>query len=292
MGKYGFAKYTDEAKYSEAAKNADSFGFSVGVSKGVDMEKLGATAEVSLTLGMSQGTAQSAVRNVMKSMTESKEFSLGERLPDKGGVKAWVNQIAGEAMPFRYDLMSICEHPALSGKKQDCEKYSESYCNKHLSRASKGVGCQRSVQNECLWDLHCLPKQRCQKGTCAYAPICKITITPIHCDLKTEIVPPGFEFKAWKNCAQKEPKELGPFLYEDAPMGKVIDMKSMVMKVDLSDGCGEVIFMTDRGGCLEQSDKNKVWSAYGKDVQFSMNMKNPKKNEPCPIRRRVQDEDI
>lgn len=56
---------------------------------GVDMEKLGATTEVWLTAGVNRGNAQIAIRKVMKSMTESKEFSLGKRMPDKGGVEAW-----------------------------------------------------------------------------------------------------------------------------------------------------------------------------------------------------------
>jgi len=88
--------------------------------------------------------------------------------------------------------------------------------------------------------------------------------------------------KRWTNCANKEVNQLEPFLYEDAPMGKVVDVKTMVSKLEFSEGCGEVIAMSESGGCREHTKANKVWTAYGHNVQFSMSLALPSNPNRAP----------
>jgi len=110
---------------------------------------------------------------VSKYFEEVKEFTVGKRMPDKGGVQAWIKDVGEEPMPIRFELESICKHPAMASKEKDCFEYSETYCSEHLQRMDESVSCTPSLEPECLFDLDCpLDHHVCNEGTCTPEPDC------------------------------------------------------------------------------------------------------------------------
>merc|ERR1712043_69239 len=182
-------------------------------------------------------------------------------------------QVGGEAMPIRYDLKSICEHPAFNAQKRgDCKKYHGSYCEKHMVKLQEDIGCQKEQEKECLWDMECLPEHVCSDGSCFAKQSCTIEFRPVHCKVKT-----FGPRKVQTNCKMGGSMyKRGPFFYEDAPMGYVMDVNEFVESATISPGCAEVIWM-DAGilndNCREQSEDNVVMGNRGKDETMTKKLK-------------------
>merc|ERR1719410_2774933 len=118
--RYGFTQMIEESDYATLARNSKSFNVGAEVTKGIKLKK-GISPQVGLsaTVGAKYGSKSSREQSQKfeSHFSETKEFSLGRRMPDSGGVHEWVKQIGGEPMPTRWGLESICEHPAFAPKK-------------------------------------------------------------------------------------------------------------------------------------------------------------------------------
>jgi len=77
-------------------------------------------------------------------MEEQQEFYVGKRMPDFGKLDDWLHDVAEEPMPIRFNLVSICEHPAFaaSGVKQDCMDAHADYCSDHLTLLDPEMSCE------------------------------------------------------------------------------------------------------------------------------------------------------
>jgi len=94
--------------------------------------------------------------------------------------------VDAEPMPIRFNLISICNHPSLKSKFQECTDYAASYCEEHLAPSKPGSPCEPAQPAECLWDIDCGEKHSCTKGKCERAPEC--TVLQYHnCDCDDEV---------------------------------------------------------------------------------------------------------
>jgi len=197
------------------------------VTKGIKLKK-GISPQVGLsaTVGAKYGSKSSREQSQKfeSHFSETKEFSLGRRMPDSGGVHEWVKQIGGEPMPTRWGLESICEHPAFAPKKSACIEYSKTYCAKHLIHADHDANCDASQKRECTWDLDCLPRH---------------------------------------SCTNEGKRVLGPVYYTDAAGGpdggKMFDVvdKHLIASAKVTEGCEKVI-LVDQDSCKVKSRDNLV----------------------------------
>lgn len=175
--RYGFSNWIDEQNYINIESNSDSFTASGSVSKGYKD-----FAAVSATLGYEKGMNDSSAREVSANFTETKEFTLGRRMPDSGGVEAWIQDVTVEPMPVRFDLVPLCDHPSLSDKKAACTTHLATYCTVHLAQINPTDLCQPPPVPDCLWDLDCpqvvsgSSPHKCTEGICVPEPECEVTL--------------------------------------------------------------------------------------------------------------------
>jgi len=241
--RYGFTRYIDEQNYQSFQKDSQATSVSVAVSYTVGVDKGGVSAGVTLSAEVAATEKKSsAVREaVSKHFSEVKEFSLGKRMPDKGGVSAWIADASGEPMPIRYALKSICEHPAFAGKKGDCDRYRATYCTKHLQHMDEGISCLPEAEPKCLWDIDCGAHQSCEEGSCVSQPDCWVRAYS------------GDNLNGWSS-------QYGPIYYDENPTGQIFSLGSMgrsISSVEVSGGCEEVVLM-DEDACRVQYSDNMV----------------------------------
>jgi hypothetical protein len=242
--RYGYTRLIDESNYvsleSESNEKSVTAGvtYSVGQTKGVASAGVDITVEVGLTTGERKETEE----RVKKYFEEVKEFSVGKRMPDKGGAQAWVNQVGGEPMPIKYEFKSLCEHPAMASKKSRCEQHASTYCENHLQPSSVDSLCAKAPELECLWDLDCDEHHVCSEGACVKEPECSVQV--------------------YSESHQRGTRHVyGPVFARQNPVGKVIrltgGMNRMISSANISAGCEEVIFMNG-DDCRESHWKNQV----------------------------------
>jgi len=244
--RYGFTQLIEESKWSSFAQNLQHQSVMAGVTEGIKtlkgLDPLSLNAAVDVKHSSIKDTSQMEMFDSY--FSEVKEFSLGRRLPNDGGVEAWVKQIQGEPMPIRYDLTSICKHPAFTTKRGKCETYSNTYCTQHLALSTgNGINCDPAEKTECTWDMDCLPDHRCgDEGACVQLPTCKLELFS-------------------ENDFQGNKKVFGPITYRDAPMGKVFDVYeyAKINSAKVSTDCEQVILMDyDYFQCLEDRNDNII----------------------------------
>jgi len=128
--KYGFTKRIDESSWSILKKSSPGFSVGAEFTKGIKLKK-GISPQLDLlaTVGALYGSKGSRRQGQKfdSHFSEEKEFSLGQRMPNTGGVEEWSKETTGEPMPTRYSLLRICTHPGFAAKKSKCEKYSKIY---------------------------------------------------------------------------------------------------------------------------------------------------------------------
>lgn len=240
--RYGFTRYIDEQNYKNLAETSDSETVTASVSYTVGVDKGAASAGITASLEASGTVTTSAktVQNVKKYFEEVREFSVGKRMPDEGGFEAWTKDAAEEPMPIKFDLTSICEHPAFDDKKQDCLKYSKTYCADHLTKFGE-VNCDAPPEPECLWDLDCKAHHTCGEGSCVPEPACYVTV-----------------YKN-RNLGGSSIR-YGPIYHRERPVGEVFSlgwMEDEISSLKISGGCEEVILM-DEDKCREVYSDNGV----------------------------------
>jgi len=161
--------------------------------KGVTLE---GTLAVKADYTRTEETSES--REFEDAFKERKEFSLGKKLPPDGDVARWAAAATGEAMPIRYNLTSMCEHPAMAAKKAKCEQYHKTFCPKFLAHADPEVRCDKEKKPQCLWDIDCLKHHVCSEGVCQKEPDCIVQIYP-------------------HACLNGSPKKYGPYYFSNTP---------------------------------------------------------------------------
>jgi len=244
--KYGFTQMIDSSSWSTLKSTSSSFSVGAEVTKGIKMKKDIGPVGLSATVGASYGSKSSREESAKfdSHFSETKEFSLGRRMPNEGGVEEWVKQIGGEPMPIRYGLVSLCEHPAFAKKKSDCVQYSKSYCEKHLVHSGQDVRCDAAEKRECTWDMDCLPRHTCtDDGKCEELPSCTVEL---------------FEHEYFNGGKTT----MGPVYYTDAAGGpnggKVIKYtKSLIGSARVSKGCDKVV-LVDEDNCKVSHRDNLV----------------------------------
>jgi hypothetical protein len=109
--RYGTTRFFDEFGYTYVEENSKSTSVEAGVSIPV-AEAGAASVDVSADYGMEKSEADSVSKAVNEKSLEVREVSIGARLPAKGGINEWVKLVGEEPMPIRFELVSICKHPA------------------------------------------------------------------------------------------------------------------------------------------------------------------------------------
>jgi hypothetical protein len=238
--RYGHMQNIRESSFKEITTKSVSSSISAEVSKSYEKTVKGVTLEgtVAVKADYTRTKETSESREFEEAFEERKEFSLGKKLPPSGDVGLWAAAATGEAMPIRYGLTSMCEHPALASKKDTCEQYHKTFCHKFLSKADPEVQCQREPKPECLWDIDCLPHHTCNEGVCQPEPDCKISIFP-HGYLNGQAV------------------EYGPYYHGEAPQGRLVDVTKKIGSMTISGGCEEVVFF-DQDKCKDNHIDNAV----------------------------------
>jgi len=247
--KYGFTQMIDKRSWSTLKSQSSSFSVGAEVTKGIKLKKgISPQLGLSATVGASYGSKSSReqAQKFESHFSETKEFSLGRRMPNSGGVHEWVKLIGGEPMPTRWGLKSLCEHPAFATKKNACIKYSKSYCEKHLVHADPEAICDVAQRRECTWDLDCLPRHSCtDEGRCEKLPSCTVWL---------------YDYAYFNGGS---PRVLGPVYYTDAAGGpdggKTIDVydKHKIGSAKVSEGCEKVVLL-DQDNCKLSSRDNLV----------------------------------
>jgi len=247
--KYGFTQMIDKSSWSTLKSTSSSFSVGAEVTKGIKLKKgispqLGLSATVGASYGSKSSREQAA--KFESHFSETKEFSLGRRMPNSGGVHEWVKLIGGEPMPTRWGLESLCEHPAFATKKSACVRYSKSYCEKHLAHADPDATCDVAQRRECTWDLDCLPRHTCTvDGKCEKLPSCTVEL---------------YDYAYFNGGS---PRVLGPVYYTDAAGGpdggKMFDVedKHKIGSAKVSEGCEKVV-LVDQDSCKLSSRDNLV----------------------------------
>jgi len=267
--RYGFTQMIDEAKWSSLWKSNNKWSMEFRVC-GLNKKKKGVHLSACGQAGYSEKNSNEELRNFSSYFEQTKEFSLGRRMPSDSGLQEWSQQVTEEPMPFRYDLKSLCEHPVFSSKKEECSRYRESYCVKHLVYTHRGLSCDRAQQQECTWDMDCLPRHRCtMEGRCLPYPSCTVAFYP----------DPN---------SGGDPRTFGPVYYTDGPGGHnggvIFDATGRVDSVKVSEGCDQVILMdNDRGGCLEVRGDNMLLGARTQQYEVN-NLPKDLQNDICKVK--------
>jgi len=231
--RYGYTRYTDESGYKSVQEASGSSSVAVGVSYMQGVKKGGVKfgVTVSATVKTKLKDKEKTVKAVEEAFTQVKEFSVGKRMPDEGGIQAWVKDVGDEPMPIRFELVSICEHPVLASNKIACQKASKSYCS-YLKRNNRDIQCNPVPRPSCLFDLDCKKSEVCVEGSCMPEPNCNVTLYS------------EGDFKGWK-------MEKGPVYYSSRPDGMEFDigmMAGQISSYEISGGCAEVVLM-DKSHC-------------------------------------------
>lgn len=272
--KYGFTQMIEESNYATLASQSSSFSVGAEVTKGIKLKKgISPQLGLSATAGVSYGekNSQSESEKFDSHFSEIKEFSLGRRMPNEGGAKEWVKQIDGEPMPTRYAFKSICEHPAFITKKDSCETYIKTYCDKHLSLLHEGVVCNPAEKPECTWDMDCPDHHRCtNQNTCEELPSCTLHL---------------YSSRSYGGTM----RTFGPVYYTDAAGGKdggkVFDTvnKAKTDSARVSQGCEQVILMDSDRGCRESRADNLIMGR--RTNQFEVgNFNDDLENDICMVK--------
>jgi len=134
-----------------------------------------------LSASYKEGTTRKKMEAVKTSFQKTQAFSLGRGLPLESDpaqwMDNWVKQVDGEAMPFRYALKSVCEHPALVDKKADCEKYRNTYCSAWLKKNDESVSCVEPRQSQCTFQSDCPQGYKCEERECVKEPRCRAILS-------------------------------------------------------------------------------------------------------------------
>lgn len=244
--RYGFSSYVDHQNYEIIKENSATkkvgmeITYQVGGVKGIGIE---------VTVGIEQKTktGTKSTESSTKNINQVKEFSIGKRIPDEGGVDAWLKEVGDEPMPTRMNLASICDHPSLKVHKSDCEKYHSSYCKEYLLKIDNTVNCIPPPEPECLWDVDCGPagvadgEWKCNDdGECEALPACTASIFT-------------------NDNAGGDTLLLGPTFRKQNAAGKVFRLngwwEDRISSLTYSGGCEEVLVM-DEDGCRESYSDN------------------------------------
>eukprot|EP00931_Biecheleriopsis_adriatica_P110733 TRINITY_DN8502_c0_g1_i3.p1 TRINITY_DN8502_c0_g1~~TRINITY_DN8502_c0_g1_i3.p1 ORF type:complete len:1517 (+),score=322.36 TRINITY_DN8502_c0_g1_i3:69-4553(+) len=248
--RYGYTRFMSEQGYSTVKENTKSTSVSAGVSLDVgEMVCAGACeAGVSAEYGLDTSEGTAVAQTVKENSLEVREVTVGKPI-GKGGIDAWVKEVGQEPMPIRFQLTSICEHPAFGKSeqtKEKCEMFAETYCPNHLSKtAEEGASCETAAARtqECLFNLDCGDYHVCNKdGLCIPEPPCWVTVYD-------------------EEYLQGEKKKYGPIYFRERPDGERFDLEAdgwrkRVMSAEFSGGCAEVTYV-DQDSCMEQQKKNK-----------------------------------
>merc|ERR1712150_202559 len=190
-----------------------SYGAKIPGMKGVG----GATVTVGVKYGSSRKEKES--KSHESYFEDTQEYSLGKRLPNSGGVQAWMKLSGGEPMPVRYGLRKVCEHPALKLKKRQCEQAWNTYCRVHLTKSTPGFDCNKNKKKpECVWDQECMPYSKCVKQKCVREPDCTLTM---------------YKTKKFKG----KQTQYGPVYYSETPQGQIFSTRE---KKQIQPGQAEV----------------------------------------------------
>jgi len=238
--RFGQQQTIRESSFKELSKKTVTSSVSAEVSKSYEKTVKGVTLEgtVAVKVEYKKEEETSESREFEDAFEERKEFSLGKKLPPGGDVGKWVAAATSEAMPIRYALSSMCEHPALASKKATCEEYHKTFCRKFLAKLDSEVRCQQKRKPECLWDMDCLPHHVCLEGACLREPDCKVYIYP-YVDLNGNA------------------REFGPYYFGEAPQGRLVSLGGDVKSLKVSAGCEEVVFF-DQDKCKDNYKDNVV----------------------------------
>jgi hypothetical protein len=245
--RYGYTRYIDQQKYKKLATEMHSttvsFGvsYTVGVDKGHASAGVTASAELARTFKDEYKTSAS----LTKFFEETREFWIGKRMPDKGGVAEWIKASSEEPMPIRYDLKSICDHPAFAGgKRQTCHQHASTYCTKHLDGLTE-LECTAAKKPECQWDLDCEGNHMiCDQGSCMKEPGCEVTV---------------YDDNHFRGANQK----FGPYYRRQYPLGYTFSVggwQGRASSLLMSGGCEEVIAVS-AWKCQERHKDNEVYTA-------------------------------
>merc|ERR1712127_599114 len=265
--RYGYMQTIKESSYKELTTKYEKFAIGAEVSKSYEKTYKGVTVEGTAAVKgeYSREETTSESKEFEEAFEEKKEFSLGKKLPAHGDAQAWASAAQGEAMPIRYNLVSICEHPFWAAKKADCDKYRSTYCSKFLSRLDSDVRCDAEIAKpECMWDIDCLTHQICIEGTCAKEPDCIVT---------------AFSGSGASGSA----RPFGPFYYTETPQGRIVDVGGDIKSVKISGGCEEVVLF-DQDKCKDNYVDNGVMENRNTNDEQNVNLRSDLRNDVCRMK--------
>jgi hypothetical protein len=215
-----------------------------------------------LTASYKRGTTRKKMEAVKTSFQQTKAFSLGRGLPLETDpaqwMENWVKQVDGEAMPFRYALKSVCEHPALVDKKADCEQYRNTYCPAWLKKNDPSVSCAEPQQSQCTFQSDCPQGYKCEERECVKEPRCRAIVSQYE-NMKKSL-------KYWNADYGKEVEvtySKWPAGYvELAKTGKIGDngYHDYARSILIHPDCDSVVLISKWDGCQENSKYNEVYS--------------------------------
>lgn len=274
--RYGFSSWVTKSKYTDIKENSQKSSVKVeatvqlGGFKGVGVE---ATAGVE----SSQETSSKSAKNLEKSFQEVKEFSVGKRIPDTGGVQSWLKDVGVEPMPIRYALASMCDHPALKSKKSECEQAKASYCPDHLQKMEEDISCAPPTEPQCLWDIDCGAPNHyvCHDGECAERPFCEVTMYS------------GRGLSGSSSKLNIPGSSVSTKMYQrDFPTGKFIRLSGWwegeIESLRFSGGCDEVVVI-DEDACKSTYVDNLVLSGRSNDNEKGSNLPWDLAEDSCAI---------
>jgi len=229
--RYGFTQMITESGYETVTEEMEKWSLGVEYAKGFDKNSKAAQAELTVSAQTQYTESESSKKasNFSSTFKEKREFSLGTKLPKKGGAKAWAAQSKGEPMPIRWAMESLCEHPAWGSKKADCEKYHKTFCSNFLQRLDSNVRCDiQSNPPECAWDMDCHLRHVCHNSVCVKEPDCKVRIGG---------------------------KWYGPYYWNDTPQGRVVRLSGKMGRLEITGGCAQVV-LYDEDKCRDDYEDN------------------------------------
>jgi len=241
--RYGYTQYTDEKGYKSVLESSQSSTTTAGVSYTVGAKKGGVKFGITVSAKV-KNTVKDTTRTVnavQENFEQVKEFSVGKRMPDEGGIQAWVRDVGDEPMPIRFELMSLCNHPALLSKKDACVKASTGYCDKYLKLNDPSINCNPPPKSECLFDVECGKYKYCEEGVCHSEPECRVKM---------------FQDDNMKGSTHS----VGSIYYSEYPHGYETSLGSFEKKISsltVSGGCNEVVLM-DQDACKLVYSDNMV----------------------------------
>lgn len=251
----GATRYSDESSYDKVLKVSETTTLEASVAYGYGINK--GPIEIGVELSVTAASNLTDVRAKTSAMetlfSENVEFFIGARMPDFGQLGDWMEDVAEEPMPFRYELMSLCEHPAFVGdQKQDCVNAKESYCEYHLAARDGDIDCSPSPKPQCTFDLDCEERHYCNNGKCTQEPECWVHMYT-HDHLNSDL-------SWWQSGDQKRTETV---YRREATEGKVISLNSWwedeVSSLTISGGC-DAVTIIDEDNCMTEHEDNMMIS--------------------------------